>query len=118
MSRAGGKRRATRASRFARAADLDKTRGVVHIKDLYPALRNPAPGGRTAADLLPVVRPLIYVPETARLEKLLPLFSERKLHMAIVVDEYGGTVASSRWKTRSKRSSARSRTSSTRKNPN
>src|SRR5262249_28856751 len=34
----------------------------------------------------------IYVPETARLEKLLQLFLERKLHLAIVVDEYGGTT--------------------------
>ncbi len=84
----------TRYSRFplCEGGDLDKTRGVVHIKDLYPALRDPAPVGRTAADLLPVARPLIYVPETARLEKLLQLFLERKLHFAIVVDEYGGTI--------------------------
>jgi len=84
----------TRYSRFplCEGGDLDKTRGVVHIKDLYPALRDPALAGRTAADLLPVVRPLIYVPETARLEKLLQLFLERKLHFAIVVDEYGGTI--------------------------
>jgi CBS domain containing-hemolysin-like protein len=84
----------TRYSRFplCEGGDLDKTRGIVHIKDFYPALRDPAPAGRTAADLLPVARPLIYVPETARLEKLLPLFLERKLHLAIVVDEYGGTV--------------------------
>ena len=47
---------------------------------------------RTGADLLPAARKLIYVPETARLEKLLQLFLERKLHLAIVVDEYGGTV--------------------------
>src|SRR5208282_4901084 len=80
----------TRYSRFplCEDGDLDRTRGIVHIKDLY-ALRDKA---RTAADLLPVVRPLIYVPETARLEKLLPLFLDRKLHVAIVVDEYGGTV--------------------------
>jgi CBS domain containing-hemolysin-like protein len=80
----------TRFSRFplCDGGDLDQTRGMVHIKDLY-AMRDKA---RTAADLLPVVRPLIYVPETARLEKLLPLFLDRKLHMAIVVDEYGGTV--------------------------
>jgi CBS domain containing-hemolysin-like protein len=80
----------TRYSRFplCEGGDLDRTRGVVHIKDLY-ALRDKA---RTAADLLPVARPLIYVPETARLEKLLQLFLERKLHLAIVVDEYGGTV--------------------------
>jgi CBS domain containing-hemolysin-like protein len=80
----------TRYSRFLLCAsgDLDQTRGIVHIKDLY-AQRDKA---RTAADLLPVARPLIYVPETARLEKLLQLFLERKLHLAVVVDEYGGTV--------------------------
>ena len=39
-----------------------------------------------------MARKLIYVPETARLEKLLQLFLERKLHFAIVVDEYGGTI--------------------------
>jgi len=58
------------------------------IKDLY-AMRLKA---RSGADLLPVTRKLIYVPETARLEKLLQLFLDRKLHMAIVVDEYGGTM--------------------------
>src|SRR5947207_10611145 len=47
---------------------------------------------RTGADLLSVCRKLIYVPETARLERLLQLFLERKLHMAIVVDEFGGTT--------------------------
>ena len=47
---------------------------------------------RSGADLAPVARKLIYAPETARLEKLLQLFLERKLHFAIVVDEYGGTV--------------------------
>jgi len=80
----------TRYSRFPLCdhGDLDKTRGVIHIKDLY-ALRHKA---RTAADLLPAARPLIYVPETARLEKLLQLFLERRLHFAVVVDEYGGTV--------------------------
>ena len=84
----------TRYSRFplCKGGDLDQTRGVMHIKDLYPAMRNPALAGRTAADLLPVARPLIYVPETARLEQLLQLFLDRKLHFAIVVDEYGGTT--------------------------
>ena len=81
----------TRYSRFplCEAGDLDKTRGVVHIKDLYCVAHEP---GRTATDLLPVARKLIYVPETARLEKVLQLFLDRKLHFAIVVDEYGGTV--------------------------
>ncbi len=80
----------SRYSRFplCEDGDLDRTRGVIHIKDLF-ALRNTA---RTGADLLPVTRKIIYVPETARLEKLLRLFLDRKLHLAVVVDEYGGTV--------------------------
>jgi CBS domain containing-hemolysin-like protein len=80
----------TRYSRFplCQDGDLDKALGVVHIKDLF-ALRSQAARGQ---DLTPVVRKLIYVPETTRLEKLLNLFLERKLHFALVVDEYGGTV--------------------------
>jgi CBS domain containing-hemolysin-like protein len=80
----------TRYSRFplCEGGDLDKTLGVVHIKDLY-AMRIKA---RSAADLLPAARKLIFVPETARLEKLLQFFLERKSHLAIVVDEYGGTM--------------------------
>jgi CBS domain containing-hemolysin-like protein len=80
----------TRYSRFplCPGGDLDKTLGVVHIKDLY-AMRLK---GRSGADLAPVARKLVYVPESARLEKLLQLFLERKLHLAIVVDEYGGTM--------------------------
>lgn len=80
----------TRYSRFplCEGGDVDKTLGVVHFKDLN-ALRSRAKTGR---DLKPVARKLIYVPETARLEKLLALFLERKLHFAIVVDEYGGTT--------------------------
>jgi CBS domain containing-hemolysin-like protein len=80
----------TRYSRFplCQEGDLDKTLGVVHIKDLF-AVRATAARG---ADLSAVLRKLIYVPETTRLEKLLHFFLERKLHFAIVVDEYGGTV--------------------------
>jgi CBS domain containing-hemolysin-like protein len=80
----------TRYSRFplCERGNLDKTLGVVHIKNLYP-LRDQA---QSAAHLVFVARKLIYVPETARLEKLLQLFLERKLHFAFVVDEYGGTL--------------------------
>src|SRR5208282_2355838 len=80
----------TRYSRFplCEGGDLDRTRGVIHIKNLY-ALRDRA---RTAADLLLAAHKLVYVPETGRLEKLLQLFLERKLHFAIVVDEFGGTL--------------------------
>ena len=82
----------TRYSRFpvCEGGDLDRTRGVVHIKDLYPAYREGK--DRSAMDLVFVSRKLIYVPETARLEKVLQLFLERKSHFAIVVDEFGGTL--------------------------
>jgi CBS domain containing-hemolysin-like protein len=80
----------TRYSRLplCEGGDLDKSLGVVHIKDLY-AMRIKA---RSGADLLPAARKLIYVPENARLEKLLHMFLDRRLHFAIVVDEYGGTL--------------------------
>ena len=80
----------SRYSRFplCEQGDIDRTLGVIHIKDLY-GLRLKA---RQGADLMAAARKLIYIPETARLEKVLQLFLERKLHFAIVVDEYGGTV--------------------------
>ncbi len=80
----------TRFSRFplVEDGDLDRTRGVIHFKDLMVARERVREGG----DLLPVARPLIHVPPTARLESLLKLFLERKLHLAMVVDEYGGTM--------------------------
>jgi len=80
----------TRYSRFPICEDgnLDRTLGVVHIKDLF-ALRAKV---RTAADLLPAARKLFYVPETAPLDQLLRRFLDRKLHFAVVVDEFGGTV--------------------------
>ena len=80
-------------SRFSRfplcvGNDLDRPLGVVHLKDLY-AMRLKA---RSGADLAPVARKMIYVPETARLEKLMHRLLDRKLHLAMVVDEHGGTV--------------------------
>lgn len=80
----------SRYSRFpiSENGDLDKIRGVIHYKDMFGwRLR-----AKTAEDLLPAARKLIYVPPTARLETVLKVLLERKLHMAFVVDEYGGTV--------------------------
>lgn len=80
----------SRYSRFplCENGDLDRALGVVHFKDLI-ALRNRAESGR---DLASVARKLIYVPETARLERLLHLFLTRKSHFALVVNEYGTTT--------------------------
>ena len=65
---------------------LDNTIGLIHIKELVPMMRDPQP------DLLRIRRDLIPVPEMMSLEKLLNLFLTRHAHLAIVVDEYGGTV--------------------------
>jgi CBS domain containing-hemolysin-like protein len=80
----------TRYSRFplCESGDIDKTRGVIHFKDLF-AMRLKASRG---SDLLPVARKIVYVPPSCRLERLLQLLLDRKLHFSIVVDEYGGTL--------------------------
>ena len=65
---------------------LDHTIGLIHIKELVPMMRDPAP------DLMKIKRELIPVPEMMSLEKLLNFFLVRHAHLAIVVDEYGGTV--------------------------
>jgi CBS domain containing-hemolysin-like protein len=65
---------------------LDNTIGLIHIKELVPMMRDPAP------DLMKIKRELIPVPEMMSLEKLLNLFLGRHAHLAMVVDEYGGTV--------------------------
>jgi len=65
---------------------LDNALGLIHIKELVPMMRDPHP------DLMRIRRDLIPVPEMMSLEKLLNLFLVRHAHLAIVVDEYGGTV--------------------------
>ena len=65
---------------------LDNAIGLIHIKELVPMMRDPQP------DLLRIKRELIPVPEMMSLEKLLNLFLTKHAHLAIVVDEYGGTV--------------------------
>ncbi|HEY4282405.1 MAG TPA: hemolysin family protein [Chthoniobacterales bacterium] len=65
---------------------LDNTAGLIHVKELLPMMRDSHP------DLLRIKRELIPVPEMMPLEKLLSLFLSRHAHLAMVVDEYGGTV--------------------------
>jgi CBS domain containing-hemolysin-like protein len=78
---------ASRHTRFPLCrGHLDNTIGLIHIKELVPLMRDPQP------DLMKIRRELIPVPEMMSLEKLLNLFLARHAHLAIVVDEYGGTV--------------------------
>lgn len=78
---------ASRHTRFPLCrAHLDDTLGLIHIKELVPMMRDANP------DLLRIKRDLVPVPEMMSLEKLLTLFLTKHAHLAIVVDEYGGTV--------------------------
>src|SRR5438477_1481284 len=66
--------------------NLDNTIGLVHIKEFLQMMRDPHP------DLLKIKRDLVPVPEMMPLETLLKLFLNKHAHLAIAVDEFGGTV--------------------------
>ncbi len=64
---------------------LDQVIGILYLKDLLPYAE------RTDMNWQSLVRSPYFVPENKKLDDLLKEFQERKMHMAIVVDEYGGT---------------------------
>lgn len=64
----------------------DNIRGVLYIKDLLSHLSKPA-NFRWQS----LIRPPYFVPETKKIDDLLREFQENKVHIAIVVDEFGGT---------------------------
>ncbi len=68
---------------------LDQVLGVVHVKDLLTAMQSPDCYNCTARDFL---REAIFVPETGSVRSLLNQFRDRRQHIAIVLDEYGGTA--------------------------
>jgi len=65
---------------------FDTVKGILYIKDLLPYLDNP-----TAIHWPDLLRPAFFVPENKRINDLLQEFRAKKIHLAIVVDEYGGT---------------------------
>jgi len=65
---------------------IDNIRGILYIKDLLPHLNKPA-NFRWQT----LIRPPYFVPETKKIDDLLREFQENKIHIAIVVDEFGGT---------------------------
>jgi gliding motility-associated protein GldE len=72
----------------AYAGSLDEIRGILYIKDLLPLLRNP----ETTEDWTHLLREPYFVPEGKKINNLFNEFKEKKLHFAVVVDEYGGTA--------------------------
>jgi putative hemolysin len=65
--------------------NIDEIIGVLYAKDLLPHLT------KTTLNWQALLREPIFVPENKKLDDLLKEFQEKKIHLAVVVDEYGGT---------------------------
>lgn len=77
-------------SRFPVYKDnLDKILGVVHAKDLLRFLRNKS--FIKEDTIKKITREVLFVPEGKKISEMLKEFQKKKMHMAIVVDEFGGT---------------------------
>ncbi|MAR43475.1 MAG: magnesium/cobalt efflux protein [Flavobacteriaceae bacterium] len=64
---------------------LDNIIGILYVKDLLPNIKN------KNFDWISILRPTYFVPENKKLDDLLKEFKLKKMHIAMVVDEYGGT---------------------------
>jgi CBS domain containing-hemolysin-like protein len=67
---------------------IDNVQGVLYAKDLLLPFRD----GRDDAPSTDLMRPAYFVPESKRVDDLLQELQQRRVHMAIIVDEYGGTA--------------------------
>ena len=67
---------------------IDNITGVIYAKDLLKFLRD----GPQTAPVQPLAREPSYVPETKKVDELLHEMQQRHVHLAVVVDEYGGTA--------------------------
>lgn len=68
--------------------DLDDVLGFMHAKDLFTQLPDI---DKDSFDLMRYVRPALFVPELEKISELLKRFQKSKTHLAVVVDEHGGT---------------------------
>jgi len=66
--------------------DIDQIDGILHIKDLLQHIDE-----EDTFDWRSLIRPALFVPENKKINDLLEDFQSKRVHMAIVVDEYGGT---------------------------
>ncbi len=67
---------------------VDHIVGIVYAKDLLPLLKDNTP----AMDIQKIMRPAYYVPETKKVDNLLSELKNKQIHMAVILDEYGGTA--------------------------
>ncbi|PZQ64628.1 MAG: magnesium/cobalt efflux protein [Phenylobacterium zucineum] len=74
---------------------LDEPVGVVHVKDIFKLLasrsRQPKPDDRVLAGRRHLVREVLYVPPSMAATQLLTTMRAKRIHMALVIDEFGGT---------------------------
>jgi len=68
------------------SGSFDNVKGILFVKDLLPHLGKP-----DTFRWQTLIRPPYMIPETKKISELLKEFQEKKIHMAIAVDEYGGT---------------------------
>ncbi|WP_246085301.1 gliding motility-associated protein GldE [Paucihalobacter ruber] len=64
---------------------LDNIKGILYTKDLLPHIN------KTTFNWQDIIRPAFFVPENKKLDDLMIEFKSKKVHLAVVVDEYGGT---------------------------
>jgi len=67
---------------------IDNIVGILFVKDLLPIMK----GKKEVPQLMDLVRKAYFVPESKMIDELLKEFQRERIHMAIVVDEYGGTA--------------------------
>lgn len=65
---------------------IDTIIGLVYLKDLLGTLRK-----KGTFDIADLIRPVIYVPESKKVSKLLKEFQQKHIHLAVVINEFGGT---------------------------
>ncbi|MDW3649242.1 MAG: gliding motility-associated protein GldE [Bacteroidia bacterium] len=68
--------------------NLDNIKGILHIKDLLPYIKQDS----KKLVLKDILREVYYVPESKKIDDLLEDFKTNYLHMAVIVDEFGGTA--------------------------
>jgi putative hemolysin len=68
------------------SGSFDTVKGILYAKDVLPYTNNPGSFKWQA-----LMRPPYFVPETKKINDLLKEFQTKKIHMAVVIDEYGGT---------------------------
>lgn len=72
--------------------DIDNIIGIIHIKDVMMQSRNKQYQDRAVQDIPGLVREAVFIPETRNINELFKNMQSQKIHMVIVVDEYGQTA--------------------------